>query len=125
MDYRPHYVEICAMSSLQLPDIGAVFGEVLKHFRSVRGISQEELALLSGLDRTFVSRLERGIRQPTLATLIGIGLALEVSAAELVKETERQYLRQAGVGGLPDLAALILESGGSYLAIRKRQGDSE
>lgn len=73
-------------------DIGLIFGEVLRRHRSEKNISQEELAFLSGVDRTFVSRLERGIRQPTITTVIGIGQALGVPAADLVRETEDQYL---------------------------------
>lgn len=73
-------------------DIGLIFGEVLRRHRTAKNISQEELAHCAGVDRTFVSRLERGIRQPTITTVIGIGRALGVSAAELVRETELEYL---------------------------------
>ena len=82
------------MVSTEITDIGQIFGEVLRRYRSDRGISQEELAYRADVDRTFVSRLERGIRQPTITTLIGLGKALGVSAAELVEEAEREYLRQ-------------------------------
>lgn len=75
-------------------NIGLIFGEVLRRHRSEKNISQEELAFLSGVDRTFVSRLERGIRQPTITTVIGIGQALGVPAADLVRETEKEYLRK-------------------------------
>lgn len=75
-------------------DIGLIFGEVLRRHRSEKDISEEELAFLAGVDRTFVSRLERGIRQPTITTVIGIGQALGVSAADLVRETEEEYLRK-------------------------------
>ena len=57
-------------------------------------VSQEELAFRAGVDRTFVSRIERGIRQPTITTLVGLGLALGVSAAELVREVEAEYRKQ-------------------------------
>lgn len=82
------------MASIEITDIGKIFGEVLRRYRSEKNISQEELAYRANVDRTFVSRLERGIRQPTITTLIGLGQALGVSAAELVQETEREYLRQ-------------------------------
>ncbi|MCL2075910.1 MAG: helix-turn-helix domain-containing protein [Betaproteobacteria bacterium] len=78
----------------EISDIGLIFGEVLRHYRSEKNISQEELAHRAGVDRTFVSRLERGIRQPTITTLIGLGRALDVSAADLVQATEKEYLRQ-------------------------------
>jgi transcriptional regulator with XRE-family HTH domain len=70
------------------PDIGSLFGEVLSRHRANAGISQEELALRADVDRTFVSRLERGIRQPTITTLIALAQALDVNAADLVRETE-------------------------------------
>lgn len=76
-------------------DIGLIFGEVLRRYRSQKNISQEQLAFLAGVDRTFISRLERGIRQPTLTTLIGIGQALEVPAADLVREAEALYAAPA------------------------------
>ena len=82
------------MASMEIKDINQIFGDVLRRYRSDRSISQEELAFQAGVDRTFVSRLERGIRQPTITTLIGLGQALGVSAAELVQETEKEYLRQ-------------------------------
>ncbi|WP_200810900.1 helix-turn-helix domain-containing protein [Pseudogulbenkiania subflava] len=82
------------MSNAQILDIGQIFGEVLRRYRSAQNISQEELAFKAGVDRTYVSRLERGIRQPTITTLIGIGQALGVSAADLVRETEQEYLNR-------------------------------
>jgi len=73
-------------------NIGAIFGEVLRAARERAGISQEELAFRAGIDRTFVSRLERGIRQPTITTLIGLSSALDVSATVLVREVEDAML---------------------------------
>ena len=82
------------MSSPLLPDISSLFGEVLRRYRMQQNISQEELAYLASVDRTFISRLERGVRQPTITTLIGIGLALEIPAATMVREVEAEYLKQ-------------------------------
>ena len=81
------------MANSQLPDIGSIFGAVLKRHRSALNVSQEELAFRAGVDRTFISRLERGIRQPTITTLIGLGVALEISAVDLVRETEAEWHR--------------------------------
>lgn len=104
------------MSSTQLTEISTVFGEVLREHRVERDISQEELAYLAGVDRTFISRLERGIRQPTITTLIGIGLALDMPAAELVKDTEKRYLKQPEVARL---AMDIREQAKQYAKSRK------
>ncbi|RDI97537.1 XRE family transcriptional regulator [Dyella solisilvae] len=75
--------------------MGSVFGEVLTRHRTNAGISQEELALRADVDRTFVSRLERGIRQPTITTLFAIAQALDVQAADLVRETEHLLRRKS------------------------------
>jgi transcriptional regulator with XRE-family HTH domain len=72
-------------------DIAQAFGAVLQRHRAEKGVSQEELAHLANIDRTFVSRLERGARQPTITTLMHLGQALDVSAADLVRETETQW----------------------------------
>lgn len=65
-----------------------VFGNELRKARYKAGISQEKLALQIGLDRTYISMLERGLRQPSLKTLILLGGFLEVSGSELVRRVE-------------------------------------
>lgn len=64
------------------------FGQVLKELRKEKGLSQEELAHESGLDRTFISLLERGKRQPSLGTIISIANVLELTASNFVKKVE-------------------------------------
>lgn len=81
------------MADMKVSEVGQIFGAVLQRHRAMVRISQEELAFRAGVDRTFVSRLERGIRQPTITTLIGLANALGVSAADLVKDTECEFLR--------------------------------
>ncbi len=81
------------MANSQSSGIGSIFGDVLRRHRSALQVSQEELAFRAGVDRTFISRLERGIRQPTITTLIGLGAALEISASDLVRETEAEWRR--------------------------------
>ncbi len=52
----------------------------LKTFRSLRlqkGLSQEELAALAGLDRSYISLIERGKKSPTVNTLLRIADALD------------------------------------------------
>lgn len=76
------------MTNLSNIEVGAIFGSLLERYRKETGISQEELAHRAEIDRTFVSRLERGIRQPTLTTLFALSRALNISAADLVAEIE-------------------------------------
>lgn len=70
------------------------FGEVLRQVRTARGISQQALALDSNLDRTYVSLLERGLRQPTLTTLIALASTLNIDPALLVRKTTAMLTNQ-------------------------------
>jgi transcriptional regulator with XRE-family HTH domain len=45
------------------------------------------LALESGIDRTFVSMLERGVRQPALSTVFALSEVLSVSPGALIDRT--------------------------------------
>jgi len=67
--------------------ISQAFGQVLREARTKAALSQERLALDAGIDRTFVSMLERGKRQPTLETLFRLASVLGVSPATLVART--------------------------------------
>lgn len=70
-----------------------LFGVALREYRTKKGLSQDELAHITGLDRTFISLLERGLRQPSLTTLVQLGAGLGMSASELVAHVERQLRR--------------------------------
>jgi len=63
------------------------FGHVLKRTRKENGLSQEQLALQSGLDRTFISLLERGKRQPSLTSILEVSDRLNIPANELIRLT--------------------------------------
>jgi len=62
----------------------------LKKFRLERGLSQEALAFECGLHRTYISGVERGVRNPTVLVLEQIAAALKVPAAGLLEETPRR-----------------------------------
>jgi len=61
----------------------AAFGEAVRGIRKQRGISQESLALMCGLDRTYISGIERGTRNPSLTNIFKIAAALDVAPAEI------------------------------------------
>jgi transcriptional regulator with XRE-family HTH domain len=61
----------------------AAFGRTIREVRNRRGVSQENLALRCGLDRTYVSGIERGVRNPSLTNILKIAAALEVHPSEL------------------------------------------
>ena len=66
----------------------AALGRAVRDFRSLRGISQEDLAHLSGMHRTYLGGIERGERNVSYANLKRLALALEVPASELLARAE-------------------------------------
>ena len=71
-------------------EIQAAFGEILRGRRERAGLSQEKLALDCGLDRTYISLLERGLRQPTLHTLFVLAQRLDTRPSRLIAKLESQ-----------------------------------
>lgn len=65
-----------------------LFGYKLKEFRVRNGFSQEKLAEITGLHRTYISSLERGNRNPTLMTLKCLAKALDITISELTSELD-------------------------------------
>lgn len=67
-------------------DLNTRLGHNLRKIRMVAGLSQETLADLCGLHRTYVGAIERGERNVTLQTLEKITAALEVDPLDLLRE---------------------------------------
>ncbi|MBT4731978.1 helix-turn-helix transcriptional regulator [Candidatus Woesearchaeota archaeon] len=67
-------------------NIAKSFGSRLRFLRKEHNISQEKLAELSGLHRTYISSLEQGFRNPTIATLYSIANALNIDISYLVMD---------------------------------------
>jgi len=65
-----------------------IFGKIIQEERKAKKISQEKLSKLTGLDRTFISLIENGKRNPTLATILKISAALEILPSELFLKFE-------------------------------------
>ena len=61
-----------------------VFGQNLRRVRRLKDISQEELALRADLSRTYVSEVERGIRNVSIDNMSLIAQALGVPLRDLV-----------------------------------------
>jgi transcriptional regulator with XRE-family HTH domain len=67
-----------------------IFGKILQDERKAKKISQEKLAKLTGLDRTFISLVENGKRNPTFTTILKICSALEIDPSELFSIYEKR-----------------------------------
>ncbi|MCR9249408.1 MAG: helix-turn-helix domain-containing protein [bacterium] len=61
------------------------FSKVLKELRAERGLTQEKLGLLAGLDHNYIGLLERQLRQPTLTSILKLAAALKISPEQLVR----------------------------------------
>ncbi len=70
------------------------FGKAVRHYRNKLGFSQESLADRAQLDRSYMSQIERGIKNATLNSIWRISQALEVKPSSLLEMTEQ--LEQAG-----------------------------
>ncbi|WP_219884755.1 helix-turn-helix domain-containing protein [Merismopedia glauca] len=66
-------------------NILAQFGQCLRNARTKTGLSQEKLAEAANLDRTYISLLERGKRNPSLLCLASLCRALDINLSELFK----------------------------------------
>ena len=72
----------------------ALVGQVIQSYRLRKGMSQEVLSGLAGLDRTHYSKIERGLRSPTLDTLFKIAQALDIPPSDIVRQIEQQIAEQ-------------------------------
>lgn len=61
----------------------------LKAIRHARGLSQEELAYRAGIDRTYVSSLERCVYSASIDTVAQLASALDVEAADLLRKPKK------------------------------------
>ncbi|MCA9055053.1 MAG: helix-turn-helix transcriptional regulator [Planctomycetaceae bacterium] len=65
-----------------------MIGDELRAAREAAGLTQEALAFKSGVDRSYVSQLERNLKSPTLEMLLRLCRNLGVKASELVAKVE-------------------------------------
>jgi len=64
------------------------FGRALREIRESKAISQERLALDCGLDRTYISLIERGINSPSIRVVVRIATILNVPPSKIIRRME-------------------------------------
>ena len=77
-------------------DVRKRVGLNLKRFRQELGLSQEAFAFKAGLHRTYISGIERGVRNPTVLVLEEIALELGVPTTKLLEDVPRTRTRRSG-----------------------------
>jgi transcriptional regulator with XRE-family HTH domain len=70
------------------------FGDTVRKLRVQRGLSQERLADLCNLHRTYIGGIERGERNVSLLNILVLAKALDVSPAKLFQNLDRQNIRK-------------------------------
>ncbi|MFH1672929.1 MAG: helix-turn-helix transcriptional regulator, partial [Pseudomonadota bacterium] len=76
--------------------IEEAFGEVIRDIRKAKQISQETLAEASNLDRSFISLLECGHKQPSLVTIFQLAKAFNLSASNILSLVEEKINKKMG-----------------------------
>lgn len=66
-----------------------MLGDELRKARTTADISQTKLSLESGVDRSYISEIERGKKSPTLETLFRLCDAIGIKASTLIARVER------------------------------------
>ena len=69
--------------------IGEYFGKALVRVRTRLGISQYQLAKISGISEEYLNKLENGKREPRAAMIIRLGRAMGIAPGELINVTDR------------------------------------
>lgn len=64
-------------------DIQHIFGINVRQFREAKSWSQDKLSEMSGLHRTYISGIERGVRNPTIKIVHEIAVALGIKVSQL------------------------------------------
>lgn len=67
-----------------------LFSAQLVELREKRGVSQQKLSELAGLNRNYVSDVERGRRNPCLSNIVKLAEALDVSPSELFRGFDKR-----------------------------------
>jgi len=71
-------------------NLKTAIGSILREKREKLAISQEEVAERAGVDRTYISILERGLKSPTVETLEKICTALGTLPERVIEEARRK-----------------------------------
>ena len=73
---------------------GQIFGERLRQLRKQRELTQEELAVRADLAGPYISDMERGLKVPSLTTVLQLAMALQCKVTELVGVFDKTDLRE-------------------------------
>ncbi len=67
------------------------FGAVIKQARKELGITQDQLSLYTRIDRSYISEIETGVKNPSLTIILMLAKALHQRPSQLLKQFESKY----------------------------------
>jgi len=71
---------------------GEVFGRRLRELRQKYGVTQQQLSVATGLTEGYISNMERGLKVPSLTTILRLAVALGCKVTELVSTFDKTDL---------------------------------
>ncbi len=74
-------------------EVANAFGIALKRARQLKGLTQEQLAAQSGYHTTYISQIERGIKNPSILAVFRICKALDIQPHKLILLTEEELAK--------------------------------
>lgn len=87
--FSPQTDKVVGMK-VKLNDLKEAISLNIKKYRKAKGISQEKLALISGIDRSYMSEIERCLANPSIDALLRISNALEINPEDLFKSMKKR-----------------------------------
>jgi transcriptional regulator with XRE-family HTH domain len=78
------------MTRVRETDPRPAFGRTVRKERLTKGLSQEKLAEVAGIHRTYIGDVERGTRNVALVNMTRIAKALGMSLSRLISEMEKE-----------------------------------
>lgn len=79
------------------PKLRQAFGKVLLELREIKAVSQQDLADECDLERAYISRLERGLFQPSLTVIFRLSEAFNITPATFMEKVSTVY-KKKGIG---------------------------
>lgn len=67
-----------------------LFGQVLREVRKEKGFTQDELSHNSGVDRSYISELENGLKAPSILTVFSLAKVLGMKPSKLMEKIEQK-----------------------------------
>jgi transcriptional regulator with XRE-family HTH domain len=81
--------EVLSLKKISI--IKTITGRIIKERRIRQGISQEDLAGICEVDRSYISQLERGLNEPSISKMFDLCEGLKMKPSDFIKLVEIEY----------------------------------